>query len=105
MVDALEEKKGENIVLLDLQEISSFTDYFILCNGSSERMLHALTDVVDNTARVDFKLKGRIEGIPESGWVIVDLGDIIVHLLSEEMRNFYKIEELWSGGKTLLRLQ
>lgn len=90
---------------MDIQNVSSFTDYFILCNGSSDRMLKALVDAVDDTARSQFKLKGKIEGIPESGWVILDLGDIIVHLMSEDLRNFYRIEDLWSEGKTLVRLQ
>jgi ribosome-associated protein len=105
VVDALEEKKGENIILMDLQKIASFTDYFVICTGTSDRMLDALAKGVVSKVRETHHKKGRKEGDGVAGWEVVDFGSVIVHLFAPEQRNFYKLEELWSEGKVLLRLQ
>lgn len=104
IVNGLEEKKGEDIVLIEIQEISSFTDYFVICTGTSERMLDALADEADRNAKKNFGLNARIEGGAQSGWVVVDLGDVVVHLFSQEQREYYRLEELWNKGKVLIRL-
>jgi ribosome-associated protein len=104
-VDALEDKKGENIILLDVHDITSFTDYFVICTGTSNRMLNALADAVREKVREEFNKKGRSQGSPEAGWIVVDYGDIVVHLFDEELRRYYNLEELWKEGKVLLRLQ
>jgi len=104
IINALEDKKGEDILLLNIQEISSFADYFILCNGTSERMLNALADTVEKAAKKNFNINVRIEGTPRSGWIVVDVGDVVVHLFSPEQRNYYRLEELWAKGKVLVRL-
>jgi ribosome-associated protein len=104
-VNALEEKKAENLLLLDIHEIASFTDYFILCNGTSDRMLDSLADAVIVKAKQDFKLLARNEGRPSDGWLVVDLGDIVVHLFSPDQREFYELEKLWEHGKVLVKLQ
>lgn len=105
IVNALEEKKGENIILLDLQKIAMFTDFFVICTGTSDRMLDALAEGVEDTAREKHAIKGRREGHPSSGWVVVDFGQVIVHLFAPETRDYYKLEDLWREGKVLLRLQ
>ena len=105
IVDALEEKKGEDILLLDIKENASFTDYFIICTATSNRMLNALADAVLEKMRVEYKKKGRLEGKPETGWLVVDYGNIVVHLFDQNLRRYYKLEELWKDGKVLLRLQ
>lgn len=104
-MELLEEKIGENILLLDIREIAVIADYFVICSGSSERMLKALADAVIDGMRGDDKPRGRIEGEARDGWVLVDFGDVVVHLMSPERRNFYRLEELWSKGKVVLRLQ
>jgi ribosome-associated protein len=104
-VDALEDKKGEDIVLLDLKDIVSFTDYFVLCTGTSDRMLDALADSVLEETRKKHRKRGRKEGLARDGWVLVDFGDVIVHLFSPDRRDYYQLEELWNEGKVLLRLQ
>ncbi|MEW6503447.1 MAG: ribosome silencing factor [Chloroflexota bacterium] len=104
-MNTLEDKKGENILLMDIQEIATFTDYFVLCSGTSERMIESLADAVLENAKKEFQLIGKKEGYAEGGWVLVDLGDVIVHLFSPEQRDYYRLEELWSQGKILLRLQ
>ncbi len=68
-------------------------------------MIDSLADTVLEEAKKKFRLIGRQEGRSEAGWVLVDLGDVIVHLFSPEQRDYYRLEELWSQGKVLLRLQ
>lgn len=105
IVNALEEKKGENICLMDIHEVASFTDYFIICSGTSNRMLDALASVVMDSARDTYKIHGHREGVADGGWLVVDFGDIVVHLFSPDQRDYYRLEELWNTGKILLRLQ
>jgi ribosome-associated protein len=103
-VDVLEERKGENIILLDIHEIASFTDYFVICSGTSDRMLSALAEAVSQSAHQNFQLPARIEGRPEDGWLVIDLGDTVVHLFAQEEREYYHLEQLWDKGKVLLKL-
>jgi ribosome-associated protein len=91
--------------LLDIKELASFTDYFVICTATSNRMLNALADGLIEKTRVEHKKKGRLEGNPDSGWLVVDYGDIVVHLFDEDLRHYYKLEELWKDGKVLLRVQ
>jgi len=92
-------------VLLDLKEIVQFTDYFVLCTGTSDRMLDALADAVLEDLKKKHKKKGKKEGLARDGWQIVDFGDVVVHLFSPDRREYYQLEELWEEGKVLLRLQ
>ncbi len=102
----MEEKKGENIVLLDIHEIASFTDYFIICSGTSDRMLDSLADaVIEKAHAINDSDKRRPEGLASSGWLLIDLDDIIVHLFSPDQREYYQLEQLWERGKILLRMQ
>lgn len=91
--------------MLDLKDIASFTDYFVLCNGTSDRMLDALADTVLESTRKQYKKKGRKEGEARDGWLVVDYGDVVVHLFSPDQRDYYQLEELWNEGKVLLKLQ
>lgn len=104
MVNVLEEKKGENIVLLDIHEIAPFADYFVICTGTSDRMLNALADALSENAHQQFQLPAKVEGRAEDGWLLVDLGDTIVHLFAPEQREYYRLEQLWDKGKVLLKL-
>ena len=101
----MEEKKGEDILLLDIQGIASFADYFIVCSGSSDRMLDSLANSVLQTAKQQFNIHTVVEGNPGSGWLVIDLGDIVVHLFSPDQRDYYRLEQLWDKGKVLLHLQ
>lgn len=106
IVDALEEKKGEDIVLLDLIEVSTFTDYFVICSAASERTLQALAEEVERRVRMPRGEPGpRREGSAASGWLLLDFGGVILHLFSPETRAYYRLEELWREGRVLLRVQ
>lgn len=104
-MNILEDKKGENIVLMDVHELSSFTDYFVLASGTSDRMLDALAKAVSESIDEQFDINSKVEGSSQAGWIVVDLGDTVVHLFTPQQRDYYRLEELWSKGKTLLRLQ
>jgi ribosome-associated protein len=105
LVSVLEDKKGENIVLLDVTGITSFTDYFIICDGSSTRLLNALAESLDRAARTEFSLHSRIEGKSDAGWILLDMGDIVVHLFAPDQRKYYDLEELWHEGKVIVKIQ
>ena len=91
--------------MLDIQKIASFTDYFILCTGTSDRMLDALADATLESVRTAQPKKGRKQGEARDGWLVVDYGDVVVHLFSPDQRDYYNLEELWQDGKVLLRVQ
>lgn len=106
IVSNLEEKKGEDILLLDLIDVCSFTDYFILCTGTSERSIKALTEEVRKAVKDTHSIRDRgTEGDASSGWVLIDYGDVILHLFSRSTREYYQLEELWQEGKILIRVQ
>jgi ribosome-associated protein len=105
IVDTLEVKKGEDILLIDIKDIASFTDYFVICSGTSSRMLDALAKSVQETINEKNKRRGRIEGGSHDGWMVVDFGDVVVHIFSRDQRDYYRLEDLWQGGTVLVRVQ
>jgi ribosome-associated protein len=104
-VNALEDKKAEDIVLIDIQGIAIFTDYFVICSGTSDRMLRSLVRAANDSMAEINGMKGKVIGSPSNGWVAVDFGDIVLHVFSPQQRQYYQLEELWSSGKTLLRVK
>ena len=106
LVHTLEDKKAESIVLLDIQGHSIFTDYFVICTGTSERQLDALAEALDEAGHKKHRRKApRVEGHAAGGWILIDFGEVIVHLFSAEQRKRYRLEELWREGKVILRIQ
>jgi ribosome-associated protein len=90
---------------MDIQGLAVFADYFVICTGTSDRMLQALGDAVEQAVHKTFHLKTRLEGVSQDGWILADCGDVVVHLFSPGRREYYRMEELWSKGKILLHLQ
>lgn len=90
---------------MDIHDISDFADYFVICSGTSDRMLKALADDLVEQSHKTLKVHARVEGLADGGWVLVDFGNVIVHLFSPDRRDYYRLEDLWSKGKILLRLQ
>ena len=105
IVSFLEEKKAEKIVLLDIHETTTLADFFIICNGTSDRMLHALATTLREYIKAEFGKSVLIEGESRDGWIVADVDDIIVHIFSPDRRNYYKLEQLWNKGKLVLSLQ
>lgn len=104
IVNILEDKKGEDIVLIDIQEVAYFTDYFVIATGTSDRMLDSLAQAATEEVKKAHQINGRKEGQASEGWLVVDFGDVVLHLFAPEERDYYRLEELWETGKVLLRL-
>jgi ribosome-associated protein len=91
----LSDKKAEDLVIIDILGKATFADYFVICSGNSERQIAALTDEVeDKLAEAGLTVKS-IEGRQGSGWILMDFGDIIVNIFTNEMRERYSIEKVW----------
>ena len=97
--EALDEKKAEDIKVIDISEISVIADYFVIANGTNESQVRALVDnVEDKLAKAGFQTKQR-EGHGLGSWVLLDFGEIIVHVFDKEDRLFYDLERIWRDGK------
>lgn len=97
---------GEDILLLDVSQISPVTDFFVICSGTSERQLRALAESVREMTKKELGLlPHHVEGQPLSGWVLLDFVDVIVHIFAPHLRVYYDLEGLWHEGKVLLRMQ
>lgn len=106
IVDVVEDKKAENIILLDLRPDAIIADYFIICNGNSDRQIRALAENVREQVKEKYqKLPFSVEGAPESGWMLMDYGNVVVHLFHPEKRRYYDLEGLWRGAHVLLNIQ
>jgi len=93
------ENRGRNIAVLDLRAITPIFDYFVVVTGTSRRQLHAMSEEIDHLLEVDLHDKRLgIEGYRESRWIVLDYGNIVVHLFDEETRGYYALEELWGDA-------
>lgn len=104
IVDIAADKQASDIVLLDVRKVCSFADYFIICSGESERQLQAIAKAIS-----DFLRERRIsllhkEGDANSGWILLDIGDVVIHIFSEFDREYYKLDELWSNAPVVIRV-
>ena len=98
---ALDEKKGKDIKVIDIHKVSVIADYFVIASASNQNQVQAMVDNVDETlGRAGFEAK-QIEGTRSSSWVLMDYGDMIVHVFDEENRLFYDLERIWRDGKVL----
>ncbi len=95
VIDALEEVKAKDIVKLDVRELTTVTDYMIVASGTSNRHVKALAEAVAEKSRVAGHRPAGIEGADGSEWVLLDLGDALVHVMLPRVREFYNLEKLW----------
>ncbi|WEG74329.1 ribosome silencing factor [Vagococcus intermedius] len=101
VVKAADDKRAEEIIAMDVQGISLLADYFVVCHGNSEKQVGAIVDQVAEAARENGIEVGRIEGKESGKWVLVDLGDIVLHVFHAEERSFYNLEKLWADAPTV----
>jgi ribosome-associated protein len=94
-VQAAADKKAIDIVVLDLREIASFTDYFVITSGTNERQVQAISDEVYETLKKAGTTAARVEGYKTAEWILLDYGDFIVHVFEQKSRSFYDLERLW----------
>lgn len=99
--DALAEKKAEELRVIDISEISPIADYFIIATGTNTNQLQSMVDAVDEKLTDAGHRAKQIEGNRSSSWILMDYGDIIVHLFSKEDRLFYNLERIWTDGKKI----
>ena len=100
-VAALEDRKAEDVTVIDISEISPIADYFIIANGTNQNQLQAMRDAADEALyKAGVKVQ-QIEGNQSSTWILMDYGDIIIHIFSKEDRLFYDLERTWRDGKAV----
>lgn len=103
--NALDEKKAEDIKVIEIGDISVIADYFIIANGTNAPQVQALVDSVqDELSKNGYEPK-RIEGVRSANWILMDYGDVVVHVFSKEDRLFYDLERIWRDGKTISKEQ
>ncbi|MMZ61853.1 Ribosomal silencing factor RsfS [compost metagenome] len=103
-VNAADDKKAMNIVTLDLKGISLVADYFVICHGNSDTQVQAIaTEIRKRVQETGTEIRG-IEGMDSARWVLMDLGDVVVHIFHRDEREYYNIERLWSDAKVVENL-
>lgn len=96
---AASDKKALELVVLDLSEIASFTDYFVIASGTNERQVQAISDEVFERLKKSGSPPARVEGYKSAEWILLDFGDFIVHVFAEKARKFYDLERLWRESR------
>jgi ribosome-associated protein len=97
--DLADNRKAENIVVLDVREVSSVTDYFVVASGTSEPHLRAITDEITDKLRADYGIRPRaVDGTLQTNWVVLDFFDVIVHVMRTDVRERYNLEGLWGDA-------
>jgi len=97
-VAAALDKKAGDLMVLDLTGISDFTDYFLICSGSNERQVQAISDAVVERLRAEGLRPLSVEGRQKGRWVLLDFGSLVAHVFDQKTREFYRLERLWSDG-------
>lgn len=101
IVKALDEKKAVDICVLKIDEVTSLTDYFVICNGTSTTHVKTLADECEvATDKIGYAIRSR-EGMDAGSWILLDYGDIIVHIYNKDTRNYYSLEKLWKDGSEI----
>jgi len=106
IVDIAADRQASDILMLDLRAISPLADYFVICSGASERQIEAIDrEIVDKLRRDEHLRPRQREGDAASGWVLLDYGDVVVHIFRPAEREFYQLEALWAAAPTVVRMQ
>ena len=100
-INAAEDKKAKNIVVLDIEAISSVCDYFIICSGNSSTQVKAIAENIEERLEEQGINLIRKEGMAEARWILLDYGDFVFHVFLEEERNYYNLERLWGDAKVV----
>ncbi len=100
-----EDKQAHEIMLLDVRGSTTVADYFVICSADNERQLRAVLKAIDEELSEAGARQPRIEGSPETGWVVLDFADVIIHLFSPDQREFYRLERLWRQAQPIVVVQ
>jgi len=104
-VEAAGDKQASDIVLLDARAVCSFADYFVVCTVDTERQLRAVYEEVEHTLKKEGVLPHHHEGTLDSGWLLLDYGDVIIHIFATFEREYYQLDKLWNEANLVLRIQ
>ena len=105
VVEAASGKKATDVVLLDARGVCSFADYFVMCSGESSKQIKAIRDEIGHTLKKLGILPHHYEGTLDSGWLLIDLRDVIVHIFAPLEREHYQLDELWGRAVPIIRIQ
>jgi len=105
IVDLLADRQAEDVLLLDISKVASFADFFVIASAVNPRHMSALVDTLDRDLGKDGVSPLRREGSPDSGWILLDFSEVVVHLFAPEQRAYYDLERLWSRGVEVVRIQ
>ena len=101
----ISDSPATDTLVLDIHESSTIADFFVLCTGENERQLQAVLRIVGEGLVKDGIRPIRTEGSPASGWVLMDFGNVVLHIMSADQRSYYRLEELWADAQTVLSIQ
>ena len=104
-VEIASDKQASDIILLDIQSVATFADYFVLLSADSMRQINALVEDIALQLKTEGVNIGHKEGTPDGGWVLLDYGDVLIHIFSPEEREYYRLEELWKEAIPLVQVQ
>jgi ribosome-associated protein len=105
IVDVIADRKGEDVLLLDIRDISILADYFVIGSAVSKRQTKAMVNGIIEETKGNFDARPlRVEGEPESGWVLMDYGAVVVHLFAPEARDYYDLEGFWEDARVVVRI-
>lgn len=104
-VTAAGDKQADDIVLLDARKVCTFADYFVICSGEADRQIRAIFEEIEHALKKEGIKPHHHEGTVDSGWLLIDYGDVIVHIFSTEERDYYRLDKLWDEAAAVLRIQ
>ncbi len=105
IVEVIADKKGEDVLLLDIRDVSILADYFVIGSATSERQAKAIVEGIKQETKQTFDVRPlHVEGESAAGWILVDYGDVVVHLFAPEVRAYYALERLWRDGRIVVRM-
>ena len=104
-VDIASDKKASDVILLDIRDVTTIADYFVICSGSNRRQIQAIADAIEEQLVEQGASIFHREGVSDAGWILLDFSDVIVHIFGPKEREYYRLESLWSEAKTVVYLQ
>jgi len=102
--EAALDKQAADILMLDIRNISGIADYFVVCSADSDRQIHAICDEIDQAVSSNGVQLHHRDGSEDSGWILLDFGDVIVHVFAKPQRDYYDIEKLWGEAVPVVRI-
>ncbi|HEV2249911.1 MAG TPA: ribosome silencing factor [Candidatus Limnocylindria bacterium] len=105
VVEAATGKKAEDVLVMNVAEVTTIADFFVLCSGRGERQVQAIADGIVETAKAAGRVPVGVEGYSSGRWVLIDLGDVVVHAFVPEERDLYNLERLWGDAPVVLKIE